>query len=355
MSDEGLSGEITYVSQPYNQGWMWANLLVDGDSSGGPKTMRSRTTVKIVGTLGDVYSGLRVTVLGEWVEHEKFGKQYKVSAVVKNLPTEDLGVKDWLIRHIPHIGEVRATALMETYGAKLWEVLNEDPMKLARDINGITRERVDEIVVAYKAAKFEREERVKLYKVGFTQDETTRLLNQYGRTGRVSQIANDDPHFFYLEGKVELSFARVEAVFMALGKPANAPGRLKAAVVAAFRYAAENGDTVLGSGDVFERMEELLELHGAVEEYRNALLYTCRDGLVKGLGDDEYMGASLYMAEFHIAHAIEGLLESKRDPAVEEAWEEAWAAISDYMDKQEVINGNADAVAGSGGPDDDDE
>lgn len=338
MSDEGLSGEITYVSPPYNQGWMWGKLILD----------KKRDTVKIVGSLGDVYPGLHVTVLGEWVEHEKFGRQFKVSAIVKNLPSEDQGVKDWLIRHIPHIGEVRAQAVMTTYGARLWEVLDQDPMQLARDINGITRDRVEEIVLAYKAAKFEREERVKLYKIGFTQDETTRLLNEYGRTGKVSEVAANDPHFFYLDGRVELSFGRVEAVFHALDKPPNAPGRMKAAVVAAFRYAAEDGDTVLGSGDVFLKMEELLELHGEPGEYRNALTYACRDGLVKGLGDDEYMGTSLYMAEFHVAHAIEGLLASRLDPAVEEAW----AMIDKYMDTQEVIDGKANAVAGSGGADD---
>ena len=338
MSDEGLTGEITHISQAYNQGWMWGRLLEE----------KTKKIVSIAGILTGAYKGMNATVLGEWTEHEKYGKQFKVEALIPNLPTARHGVEEWLIQHIPHIGPVRAQALVRTYGEKLWEVLEKDPWMLVNDITGITSERVREIILAYEAAKFDREERVRLYTLGFTQTESSRLLKEYGKGGtRVSDTAKADPHFFYVDGKAEISFARAESVFSATGNPPASPGRLKAAVVAAFRQAAEDGDTLLGAGDLFEKMNELIELHDGVA-YRNALHHACSAGLVRSLGDDEYMESSLYKAEFHVAHAIEGLLGSKQDPVIEEVW----AAIDEYTHTQEVINGKADAVAGSGGTDD---
>jgi len=91
--------------------------------------------------------------VGDFVNHPKFGDQFKAEFYFADEPKTEEGLKMFLMDKLPNIGDVRARNIIEKFGIDgTTEVLNNDIEQLLQ-INGITERRLPPIKEAWKKEK----------------------------------------------------------------------------------------------------------------------------------------------------------------------------------------------------------
>ena len=99
----------------------------------------------IVGYLPFVNIGDTLKVVGKFVEHQEYGKQFKVDTFDKMMPQTTKALERYLANcGIKGLGPATAKRIVDTFGEDTLNVFKFEPSKLAQ-IKGITEERAIEI------------------------------------------------------------------------------------------------------------------------------------------------------------------------------------------------------------------
>jgi exodeoxyribonuclease V alpha subunit len=103
----------------------------------------------------DVEVGSVIAVEG-YVTRDNYGESFEVTRVLSHTPFSRDGMKMWLMKRLPDIGEVRALALADMFpGEQLFSVIKDHPEQLTA-VNGITEARATAIQKAYLIYEHER-------------------------------------------------------------------------------------------------------------------------------------------------------------------------------------------------------
>jgi len=116
-------------------------------------TSRLKESVVVKGYLSAVKPGEQLQLLGQWIMHPKFGKQFEVKEYTVQMPTTSIGLKKYLASGlIKGIGPVYAEKLVDHFGETILTVIDEYPERL-QEIPGIGPMRVKTIIAAWKDQK----------------------------------------------------------------------------------------------------------------------------------------------------------------------------------------------------------
>ena len=95
----------------------------------------------VVGTLPAVCPGEELHAFGEWMTHPNHGRQFKAEYAERSLPRTSEAIYSYLAgRAVKGIGPATATLIVDRFGEKTLDVLENHPEQLA-EIRGITREK----------------------------------------------------------------------------------------------------------------------------------------------------------------------------------------------------------------------
>ena len=96
--------------------------------------------VTIVGVLGDVREGESLTLIGEYVNSPKYGRQFKAEVCERALPNTESAVRKFLGSGvITGVGPAMAKRIVTAFGSSALEVIENDPAQLS-SIKGISTE-----------------------------------------------------------------------------------------------------------------------------------------------------------------------------------------------------------------------
>ena len=99
----------------------------------------------IVGYLPFINSGDTLKLIGKYVEHKDYGRQFKVDTFEKLMPKTVEALEMYLANgSIKGVGPVTAKKIVGTFGEETIHVLKYEPERLAR-ISGISKEKAGEI------------------------------------------------------------------------------------------------------------------------------------------------------------------------------------------------------------------
>lgn len=141
---------------------------------------RAADPVTIVGPLPGVECGETLHLTGEWVHHSQHGDQFKVTGFRAELPASVYGIRKYLGSGlVPGIGKIYATKIVDAFGADTFRVLSEESAKL-RDIPGIGSKRATAIKRAWDEKRVERELYIFLQTYGVTPSQCVKLVQRYG-------------------------------------------------------------------------------------------------------------------------------------------------------------------------------
>ncbi len=199
---------------------------------------------KVVGVLPDTHAGENIKLTGEWVEHPKFGRQFRALACEIQQPTDRDAVFRYLASGaIKGIGPVTATAMVQVFGEDTLRVIEEEPERLT-EVRGITAAKAQKIAKEYREQFGLREVMLAFSGYGLTQQEALRCWKRWGMAA-VDTIRTN-PYLLCSAG-LYISFERADAICMEMDRAADDPRRIEAGLLHVLRHNLQNGHTCLPS------------------------------------------------------------------------------------------------------------
>ncbi|NCD25877.1 MAG: ATP-dependent RecD-like DNA helicase [Deltaproteobacteria bacterium] len=276
--------------------------------------------VTAVGILGDVAPGESLRLDGDWIEHPKFGRQFKAESCEHLLPASLNGIRRFLESGaIKGIGEKMAERLVSRFGSQVLDILDSDPERLL-EVEGIGAAKLKMIVSSWQEKREVRGLMLFLQTHGVATTFAHRIFRHYGVTA-VQQLRQNPYDLAYnIHG---IGFRTADDMALKLGFAPDAPQRLEAGVEYCLRQTAEGaGHMYLPRANLVDEAARLLGCHDSemIEDRIDALEERKRL-VIEALPEKEIAQAVfltyLYRLEREIASRLHGLLDhvSRLDPA----------------------------------------
>ena len=268
--------------------------------------------VTVVGAFPFVSEGEELRVYGTWDVHPSFGEQFKATAFERARPASTAAMLKYLSSGaVKGIGPATARRIIQTFGAKALEVIENDPERLAQ-IKGITKEKALEISQELQRVYGIRELMAFLGAYGVRPEDAVLVWKEYGQ-GSISCI-QEDPYCLCGPG-LELSFQIADSIAESMEMPRDDSGRVQAGLLYVLRHNLNNGHTCLPAGKLCEAAASLL---GVELELAQDALYTLCENFT--LMREEFDGKEYiflqrqHLSEEYIAARMKALLRLPPPP-----------------------------------------
>ena len=140
--------------------------------------------VTILGTLPGVHCGETLKLNGEWTRHPSHGDQFKVGSFESQLPAAVHGIRKYLGSGLVQgIGKSYAKKIVDHFGADTLKVISEDSGRL-HEVPGIGKTRARAIKTAWDEQSAVRDVMMFLQTYGITAAQCVRLVKKYGSGAR---------------------------------------------------------------------------------------------------------------------------------------------------------------------------
>ena len=158
----GYIDRITYHN-PEN-GYTIARLVAEGQ----------REKITVVGAIASLEEGENVEVEGQWTNHAKYGRQFKIETYRLVYPTTLEGIKKYLGSGlIKGGGPVSAKRIVDHFGEETLDVIDANPQRLS-EVPNLGAKRVDMIAEAWEDQRQVKDVMVFLQSHGFTTGHSAR-------------------------------------------------------------------------------------------------------------------------------------------------------------------------------------
>lgn len=268
--------------------------------------------ITVVGEIGDADEGEQLILEGSYVNHPRFGTQFQVQYCERKLPADALNIQKYLSSGaIKGIGPSLARKIVDVFGAKTLEVMENEPTRLL-EIRGISPKKCENIAAEVKEIFALRSIMTFLSQYGIRSKYAMRVYQKFGSGGRDMICAN--PYLLCKSG-IDLEFRRVEKLAHDMKIALNSPNRVAAGIEFILAHNTKNGYTCLPLEKLEPKAAEYLGISQKVfyEVYQQELQ---EGNIVEYLkGENEYVYLpEYYHAERYIADRIRVLRDfSTRD------------------------------------------
>lgn len=302
-------------------------------------TTNQKKEVIIVGSFLELEEGLEYEFVGEYIEHSRYGKQFKVESYTRSNSFS----KDGLIAYLSSdkffgIGPRMAKYIVEELGMDCITKIIENPDVLD-DVRQMSESKKQVIATTLKENYAQEQVVIKLYSFGLTNKMVYRLYDVYGTEAALRIEENPYTLIYDVEG---FGFKKSDALAMKLGFQENDPLRLREAI----RYTLnavcyQQGYTFLTSKQLLNSSYTLLNHNPTIQmvELEKALgVLVSNEQIIQD--EDRYYDPILFKSEIKCAEAIQKLKKhhTKEFQAdqIKEAIKEVQKDISiTYTDLQE--------------------
>jgi exodeoxyribonuclease V alpha subunit len=225
----------------------WAVVRLSEDATG--------REVTIVGALAELKEGQRLRIVGEPIEHPKFGPQVQVETFEALAPNTTAGIDAYLASGlVKGIGPATAQKIVDAFGAESLRVIEETPDRL-ESVKGLGKKRIDDLAEAVRAQKGLQNVLVFLRAHGLGAGLAARIVKRYG--ARAATLIEANPYRLADE-VIGVGFKTADRLAGQLGIAPEAPERLDAAVNHVLAMAAREGHCYLPEATLVQRTAELL-------------------------------------------------------------------------------------------------
>lgn len=290
---------------------------------------------------GAPFVGENVQLTGQWTEHNRFGRQFNIEALIVLQPTSVAGIQRFLSSGaVKGIGPGRAKSIVDKFGTDTLEIMEKDPARLA-EVRGISAKMAAAIGDAYAQLSDMRELIYFLEANGVSGGYATRLQAAYGNAA-ISRI-KDNP--YVLAEEIDgIGFRTADRIAQSLGLALEDERRIQAGLAYSLNCAAQAGHTCVPEVLLVRETTRILQIDSLlVEECCTRLinedrLRTVSDG-VQNLIYPEY----LYHAEVGVTRRLLALLNLAKPITRVDAEQEirAWekeSGIKLAAEQQEAIH-----------------
>jgi exodeoxyribonuclease V alpha subunit len=219
--------------------------------------------VLAVGPLAQFAEGQRLKITGRIEDHPRFGRQIAVDSIAAEEPATTEGIAAYLGSGlVKGIGPATAARIVGAFGTETLRVIETDAERL-REVKGLGRKRIAELVAAVQAQRDVQDVMVFLRAHGLGPGMAARIVKRYGN-GAAALIRSNP--FRLADEVIGIGFKRADQLARELGIAAAAPERIRAGLLHVLALAARDGDCYLREDELARRAGELLFDPGAPTE-----------------------------------------------------------------------------------------
>lgn len=249
MEHEAINGELV------------AHRVVGEDFYSIATLKTAAGAVPVVGKLLGAQLGDSLEVEGTWTTHAKFGRQFRARACRVTVPQSDNGAISWLAMRLPNVGTARARAMLDHFGGApaLWHAIESSPERLA-EVDGVTAERVEEIVNAYRRFRGERDRMIRFRSWGMAENQIARMLAVWGDDAEDKLRENPYALAELVDG---FGFLRADAIAQRMGIAPDAVPRIECGLRHTMEQATGHGHVFVATGKLVAlAAEKVLRIDG---------------------------------------------------------------------------------------------
>ena len=192
---------------------------------------------------------VKMELEGTWNDDGKHGMRFEVEQWKEILPSTVQGIRAYLASgSLKCIGEKTADAIVERFGERSLEVLENEPERLL-EIRGITEERLEEIKTGYAESRVMRELLLLLAPLKVTPNTALKVLEHFGMKG--VELLRES--LFRLCEVPGFGFRRVDEIVRNSGGDLHDPMRVQGALFYAIEEARGK------NGHLYIEIERLLK------------------------------------------------------------------------------------------------
>ena len=266
--------------------------------------------INVVGHLVGVSLGEHLEVVGEWMNHPRFGPQFKLSQYRIIMPATAEGIQKYLgSGAIKGIGPVTAGRIVERFGERTLDLLDADLDRLL-EVEGIGSKRLKLIRSSWKAHRGIRELMVFLQGHGMGPALAVKIFREYGN--RSLDVINKNPYRLATD-LYGVGFLTADRLAQNLGFDTESVLRAEAGILYVLQGLGDQGHVCYPEALLLERCEDLLQISREVIERAVRGLMDRGLAAVEAFGDPPENHAylkRLYLAEKGVSNGIWDLIRS---------------------------------------------
>ncbi len=291
---QGQIERITYTNE--ETGYTVAKLKVYGRSD----------LVTVVGSFTAPMAGEILKLTGEWIQHPKFGEQFKAISYQTLLPATAYGIQKYLGSGlIKGIGPEMAKRMVKSFGKETFDVIEQDPDRLLT-VAGIGEKRVEMIKLAWQEQKEIRAVMLYLQEHGVSSGYAVKIFKQYGKDS--ISVVTENPYRLAMD-IFGIGFITADRIAKKLGFAEDSPLRLQAGILYVLHQLSDEGHVYYPEGLLLEKCCGILE----VERPDVALALAEIEGETKVVieaGKELHEDRAVYLYKFHVCET--GIAERLR-------------------------------------------
>lgn len=260
------------------------------------KTSEEETTV--VGYLPFINSGDTLKVNGVFIEHQEYGRQFKIETFEKIMPQTLDALERYLANGtIKGIGPATAKKIVETFGEETINIFKFEP-KMLSNIKGITEEKAISIAEEF-IANWEIWQLVGfLDKFGVGPQSAEKIYKTLG-TNAIEEIETNPYILVDLVNKVD--FTQIDKMALGIGIEYNNDKRIKSGIKHALRLSTYNGHSTVAYENLVQFVSTLLGVNGEYVEENIINLKAKNEIIIEERENGEKLEEWVYLEEFYNA------------------------------------------------------
>lgn len=271
------------------------------------ETEEEETTV--VGYLPFVNEGDYLKLVGQFVEHKSYGRQFKIDTFEKMMPKNEKSIEKYLANgNIKGIGEALAKRIVKKFGKETINIFKFEPEKLA-EIKGISLNKSKEMAEEFMQ-NWEVWQIVGfLDKFGIGAESAKKVYDLLGKNA-IQEIENDP--YVLIDIARGVDFKQIDMMAIKLGISYDSQKRVKSGIKYGLIKNTYNGNSCILKSNLIEFVISLLDVTTDVIENSIIELKTKNEIKEEKRENEEYIYLSpYYIVEEEITWRIKKLKNAK--------------------------------------------
>lgn len=221
--------------------------------------------VTCVGTLNFISEGERLEIKGDYVNHNIYGSQLKISSYEMKEPEDLISIERYLgSGAIKGVGAALAGRIVRKFKTDTFRIIEEEPERLA-EVNGISERKAREIALQVDEKKGMRKVMIYLQNFGISTALAAKIYQKYG--SKVYEILETNP--YKLADDIEgVGFKTADEIAAKIGIHTDSDFRIQSGIFYVLQQSMTEGHVYLPKNVLEVRTSRLLgvEIEG-IEKY----------------------------------------------------------------------------------------
>lgn len=250
--------------------------------------------ITVVGNFPYPSPGEILTLQGEWINHPKFGSQFKATHAESKMPATVQAIKKYLGSGlIKGIGPAMAGRIVDCFGEKTLDIIEEKIERLT-EVDGIGPGRTEKIKVAWDAQKAIRKVMIFLQGHDVSSTYAIKIYKEYG--DRSIEVVSDNP--YRLAHDIwGIGFKTADKIAHSMGIEKESDIRIDAGIIYTLHQLSNEGHVFYPEDQLSEKTATILEVDPSLISPGIARLQADNKLSLESLGGNEL--AAVYLSKYH--------------------------------------------------------